>query len=113
MCRWLAYSGSPLLIKEALYEGPNSLVAQSLHSRLGAEPANGDGFGVGWYGAPETPGVYRSVEPAWNDETSASSPGTSAPRCSSPTSARRLAAPCSRPIATPSATTTGCSCTTA
>jgi hypothetical protein len=21
MCRWLAYSGSPILIKEALYEG--------------------------------------------------------------------------------------------
>jgi predicted glutamine amidotransferase len=68
MCRWLAYSGSPILIKEALYEGPNSLVAQSLHSRLGAEPTNGDGFGVGWYGAPDTPGVFHSTEPAWNDQ---------------------------------------------
>src|SRR5436305_1425883 len=68
MCRWLAYSGSPILIREALYEGPNSLVSQSLHSRLGAEPTNGDGFGVGWYGAPDTPGVYHSTEPAWNDE---------------------------------------------
>jgi len=68
MCRWLAYSGSPLLLKDALYGGPNSLVAQSLHSRLGAEPTNGDGFGVGWYGPPETPGIYRSVEPAWNDD---------------------------------------------
>jgi len=67
MCRWLAYSGSPILIKDALYEGPNSLVAQSLHSRLGAEPTNGDGFGVGWYGAPSTPGVFHSTEPAWND----------------------------------------------
>jgi predicted glutamine amidotransferase len=67
MCRWLAYSGSPILIKEALYEGPNSLVSQSLHSRLGAEPTNGDGFGVGWYGAPDTPGVFHSTEPAWND----------------------------------------------
>jgi predicted glutamine amidotransferase len=67
MCRWLAYSGAPLLIKEALYEGPNSLVSQSLHSRLGAEPTNGDGFGVGWYGAPDTPGVFHSTEPAWND----------------------------------------------
>ena len=68
MCRWLAYSGSPILLKDALYEGPNSLVSQSLHSRLGAEPTNGDGFGVGWYGAPDTPGIYRSTEPAWNDE---------------------------------------------
>ena len=67
MCRWLAYTGSPLLIKTALYEGPNSLVDQSLHSRLGAEPTNGDGFGVGWYGTPDTPGVYHSTEPAWND----------------------------------------------
>ncbi len=68
MCRWLAYSGAPILMAEVLYGGTNSLVDQSLHSRLGAEPTNGDGFGVGWYGSPETPGVYRSVEPAWNDE---------------------------------------------
>jgi predicted glutamine amidotransferase len=67
MCRWLAYSGSPILLREALYEGPNSLVDQSLHSRLGAEPTNGDGFGVGWYGAPDTPGLFHSTEPAWND----------------------------------------------
>ena len=67
MCRWLAYSGSPILMKEALYEGTNSFVDQSLHSRLGAEPTNGDGFGVGWYGAPDTPGVFHSTEPAWND----------------------------------------------
>ena len=67
MCRWLAYSGSPILMKEVLYGGTNSLVDQSLHSRLGAEPTNGDGFGVGWYGAPDTPGVFHSIEPAWND----------------------------------------------
>ena len=67
MCRWLAYSGSPILMKEVLYGGTNSLVDQSLHSRLGAEPTNGDGFGVGWYGDPPTPGVFHSVEPAWND----------------------------------------------
>ena len=68
MCRWLAYSGSPILMKEVLYGGTNSLVDQSLHSRLGAEPTNGDGFGVGWYGAPDTPGVFHSTEPAWNDQ---------------------------------------------
>ena len=67
MCRWLAYSGAPILLEDVLYEGPNSLVGQSLNSKLGAEPVNGDGFGVGWYGAPDTPGVYRSIEPAWND----------------------------------------------
>jgi predicted glutamine amidotransferase len=67
MCRWLAYSGSPLLLKEALYGPANSLIEQSLHSRLGAETTNGDGFGVGWYGAPPIPGVFHSTEPAWND----------------------------------------------
>ena len=67
MCRWLAYSGSPILMKDVLYRGTNSLVDQSLHSRLGAEPTNGDGFGVGWYGAPDTPGMFHSTEPAWND----------------------------------------------
>jgi predicted glutamine amidotransferase len=67
LCRWLAYSGSPILLKEALYGGTHSLVDQSLHSRLGAETTNGDGFGVGWYGDPRTPGVFHSIEPAWND----------------------------------------------
>jgi predicted glutamine amidotransferase len=67
MCRWMAYTGSPLLIEDLLYTPENSLVVQSLHSRLGVEPTNGDGFGVGWYGEQDVPGVYTSVEPAWND----------------------------------------------
>ena len=67
MCRWLAYSGSPLRIGELLYRPEHSLIDQSLHSRLGAETTNGDGFGVGWYGVGDTPGVFHSVEPAWND----------------------------------------------
>ena len=67
MCRWLAYSGSPVLLEELLYKPQNSLVVQSLHSRLGAEATNGDGFGVGWYGGAGDPGVFRSAEPAWND----------------------------------------------
>ncbi|MFL5884454.1 MAG: class II glutamine amidotransferase [Thermoleophilaceae bacterium] len=67
MCRWLAYSGSPVLLQEALYSPAHSLIDQSLHSRLGAETTNGDGFGVGWYGDQPTPGVFHSIEPAWND----------------------------------------------
>jgi glutamine amidotransferase len=54
-------------MEDLLYKPKNSLVMQSLHSRLGAEPTNGDGFGVGWYGIGEIPGVFRSTEPAWND----------------------------------------------
>ena len=67
MCRWLAYSGSPVLIHDALFTPKHSLIDQSLHSRLGAEPTNGDGFGLGWYTTEPTPGIFRSVEPAWND----------------------------------------------
>ena len=67
MCRWLAYSGSPVLLAEALYSPANSMIDQSLHSRLGAEATNGDGFGVGWYDDQPTPGLFKSIEPAWND----------------------------------------------
>ena len=67
MCRWLAYSGSPVLLEDLLYKPENSLVVQSKHSQMGATTTNGDGFGVGWYGAYETPGLFRSTEPAWND----------------------------------------------
>ena len=67
MCRWLAYSGSPVNLEDLLYKPENSLVVQSRHSQLGAETTNGDGFGVGWYGAQETPGLFHSTLPAWND----------------------------------------------
>src|SRR6516162_8720751 len=68
MCRWLAYSGSPVLLERALYAPAHSLIDQSLHSQLGAETTNGDGFGVGWYDDEPVPGVFRSIEPAWNDQ---------------------------------------------
>jgi predicted glutamine amidotransferase len=68
MCRWLAYSGAPILLGRALYTPAHSLIDQSLHAEMGAEPTNGDGFGLGWYDdAGPTPGVFRSIEPAWND----------------------------------------------
>ena len=68
MCRWLAYSGSPILIEELLYGPDHSLIDQSRHARMGVDTTNGDGFGVGWYSADtETPAVFRSIEPAWND----------------------------------------------
>jgi predicted glutamine amidotransferase len=67
VCRWLAYSGSPVLLEDLLYKPEHSLIVQSMHSTMGAEATNGDGFGVGWYGDRETPGVFRSIEPAWND----------------------------------------------
>ncbi|MFL5823607.1 MAG: class II glutamine amidotransferase [Solirubrobacteraceae bacterium] len=68
MCRWLAYSGSSILLERALYAPAHSLIDQSLHSRLGAEATNGDGFGIGWYDDAPKPGLFKSIEPAWNDQ---------------------------------------------
>jgi glutamine amidotransferase len=67
MCRWLAYSGSPLRLDYLLLNRDRSLVDQSLHSQLGATTTNGDGFGIGWYDGGSQPHLYRSVHPAWND----------------------------------------------
>ncbi|MGW5348695.1 class II glutamine amidotransferase [Streptomyces sp. HUAS TT3] len=70
MCRWLAYSGSPMLLDTILYKPKHSLIDQSLHARMGVETTNGDGFGIGWYmdgGTVGTPAVVRDVGPAWNN----------------------------------------------
>jgi predicted glutamine amidotransferase len=67
MCRWMAWLGQPVLIEELLFNTQHGIVDQSLHARMGAEPTNGDGFGLGWYGGGEGPAVYRSVAPAWAD----------------------------------------------
>ena len=93
----------------------NSLIVQSLHSRLGVEPTNGDGFGVGWYG--ERTGARRC-------SGASSRPGTTGTCASWPahirSRARARARPglapgrrCSRPTATRSGTGGGCGCTTA
>jgi predicted glutamine amidotransferase len=68
MCRWLAYSGSPITLETVLLEPEHSLIDQSLHARMGVETTNGDGFGIGWYGDGREPGIYRSMAPAWNDQ---------------------------------------------
>lgn len=71
MCRWLAYSGGPIRPSTLVLDAQNSIVAQSRNSSLGAETVNGDGFGLGWYPSggtrEETPALFHSTEPAWND----------------------------------------------
>lgn len=67
MCRWMAYSGSPMLVGDLLFRPKHSLIDQSLHSTMGATTTNGDGFGFGWYGVGDEPGTFHSTEPAWND----------------------------------------------
>jgi predicted glutamine amidotransferase len=67
MCRWMAYSGGRIVLEDLLLLPKHNLIDQSLAAKSRETPTNGDGFGVGWYGSRETPGVYRSVRPAWND----------------------------------------------
>ena len=67
MCRWLAYSGSPVPLETLLYKPRHSLIDQSLHARLGPHTTNGDGFGIGWYGSGGEPALYKAVDPVWND----------------------------------------------
>jgi glutamine amidotransferase len=63
----MAWLGQPVLVDELLFKTRHGIVDQSLHARMGAEPTNGDGFGLGWYGSGEGPAVYHSVAPAWGD----------------------------------------------
>ena len=119
MCRWLAYTGSPVLLADVLYTPAHSLIDQSLHSKLGAETTNGDGFGVGWYDAAPLPGVFRSIEPAGNDQNLREIAGHVRSRlffahlrAPSRTFARRSGRRFSRRIAIRSGTAAGCLCTT-
>lgn len=67
MCRWVAYSGAPVLLERLLIKPSNSLVDQSMCSKSAETPTNADGFGVGWYDKRPLPGLFRSTRPAWND----------------------------------------------
>ncbi|MCP5265067.1 MAG: class II glutamine amidotransferase [Burkholderiaceae bacterium] len=68
MCRWIAYAGKPVRLEDLITRPSRSLVHQSLYARQSNTVTNGDGFGVGWYGDRDTPGVYREISPAWSDE---------------------------------------------
>jgi predicted glutamine amidotransferase len=67
MCRWLAYSGDAIRPEELLYQPSRSLIEQSRRGTPDAAIANGDGYGLGWYGLHRTPGLFRSASPAWGD----------------------------------------------
>lgn len=69
MCRLVAYLGGDLLLQEVLVKPSNSIVLQSLQAKESEFPTNGDGFGVGWYALDidDTPALFTSISPAWND----------------------------------------------
>ena len=68
MCRWIAYQGEPIFLDALVAEPAHSLIAQSVCAAEAKVSTNGDGFGIGWYGDRQTPGIYREVRPAWSDE---------------------------------------------
>jgi glutamine amidotransferase len=68
MCRFLAYLGEPIFLEDLVCKPRHSLVRQSLRAVEAKTVTNGDGFGVGWYGERECPGVYHEVMPAWSDQ---------------------------------------------
>src|SRR4051795_5087707 len=64
MCRWMAYSGEPILADALLFQPEHSIIDQSLHARMGGFTTNGDGFGIGWYGDGTTPPAVTRTHPA-------------------------------------------------
>jgi len=69
MCRFALYLGPPIQLSSLVLDPVNSIIRQSFHSRAQDDPLNGDGFGIAWY-VPElsdTPALFRSVTPAWNN----------------------------------------------
>jgi predicted glutamine amidotransferase len=68
MCRWIAYRGDTIALEHYVTAPTHSLVEQSIRALEATASTNGDGFGLGWYGEHEEPGMYREVRPAWSDE---------------------------------------------
>jgi glutamine amidotransferase len=68
MCRWIAYAGEPIFIEDFVTIPEQSLIVQSRSSREAKSIVNGDGFGLGWYGERQEPGIFRDLRPAWSDE---------------------------------------------
>lgn len=67
MCRFVAYTGKPVYLETQLSAPQHSLIAQSREARESMHVVNADGCGIGWYGERDTPGLYRSLRPAWGD----------------------------------------------
>lgn len=70
MCRFVAYIGEkPLLIGDILVKPENSLIKQSKNATKDQYRVNADGFGMTWYNSRITnePAIFRSIQPAWND----------------------------------------------
>lgn len=70
MCRFAAYFGdTEILLDELLSKPKNSLIKQSREAMEGLHGINADGFGSAWYNfdISNYPGIFKSTQPAWND----------------------------------------------
>ena len=113
MCRWIAYRGETVPLEQYVTAPAHSLVVQSVRALESTASTNGDGFGLGWYGAHAEPGLYREVRPAWSDENLRYLCRHIQSHLYSPMCAPRPARRSPAPIATHSLAAAGCSCTTA
>lgn len=71
MCRLVGYLGNENILLDELIEKPqNSLINQSRGAKEGCHNVNADGFGLSWYNldADKEPGIFKSIQPAWNDK---------------------------------------------
>jgi predicted glutamine amidotransferase len=68
MCPWMAWYGQAAPMQELLFNVRRGLMDRDTHVAPGADRAEGNGFGVGWYQGGAGPDVYRSVSPAWEDQ---------------------------------------------
>ncbi len=69
MCRFVAYLGEPVVMRDLLFTPEHSLIVQSRHATERADPLNADGFGIGFY-LPEVnpePAVFVAITPAWSN----------------------------------------------
>ena len=62
MSHWLAWHGQPLQIERLLFNARGGLIDRA--QRSGNQ---GTGFGIGWYGTGDGPGVYQSALAPWDD----------------------------------------------
>jgi hypothetical protein len=96
---WLAYSGSPVLIEDALYTPAHSLSIRACIRVLARSPPTARDSASAGMTASLAPACFAVSSRRGMTKTSASSRGTSGLGCSLLTSAPRLARPFSRPTA--------------
>jgi glutamine amidotransferase len=70
MCRFAIFIGDPVILAEFIIRPSHSIIYQSFGCTERSTPLNGDGFGIAWY-RPDiqpTPGVFKSISPAWSNK---------------------------------------------